>query len=1142
MPITKQPTPFTIKTTPGMNNKTEELELNGKWVRNALNCRYEDEPGAVTKRDPVSFFNTTPLTGDGGILGLYRYYGNSAIRTLAAHDDKIYVGDDTSGTFSEILSLSTAGNRVRWVTYQDLAIGFTRQEVPFVYDGSTDNVTWQLGACKATIGGGTGITATGISYKITYDADAYIPDTVSNTITSVTNESIELTNIPLGPPGITNRKVFRRDSLSGGAWRLLTTITDPAQQTYTDTTATVAGGAVISGATDPMPIGDIPIITRERLFFAGDPAQPNRIYFSNPFLPHYIQSVTNLDYLDVAKDDGDEITGLAIQLGTLQCFKRNTIRKVYVSSARSGANPDTWFAEDPISFVGSPAKDSIVQTPFGIIFLGWDRWYRYDGNQAEPFIDEFNTRLILPANYNDVVAHYTQGVLYASYTALETASQISDRVMVYNFVRNRFSIDTLNVSAFSSHEGDDESGELFYGSSAEGTVLKAEESDQIFRLSTKTQALAGTQDNTFVGGTEASPYIEIGSTTAALAIPDDVCIFWDSPDSDPGPGWDEITSTYAGRFIKFDSTFGTLDAGSGHTHNISGTTGNNSSPNTPKGDNTDGTMSTGLHSHSYSGATDSGVAEPRHTVLRIFKKNSSTTETEFPNGAVVMFDQAATPVGFSAITFAVGHYIKVDTPFTPFEEIFPTHSHTFTIRTSTYSNTVAGWNGGNHTQQHAHNIVGTTTAESLDSWELDYVSYKFLKKTGEADTWDGVANKVFTLFASNSAPTNGWSEDTSHSGRFLKIGTGAPVTGAAANASHTHTYPGGTSTTKVTGASDGGNGATTNNNPLDHTHSYPGGTSSSGDAADPPSVTFRLISKILGQMRDYNTAITSSETEGVWESPAAQLNAQTLKIIEWNSIEEGSDLVEVFTRTGSTMAGVEDATSCTADNSTETFTAGSHGMVDNDRVRIGGTAVPTGINGNLVYHVVNSTAGTFQVSLTQGGAVVDFSDNGTAVTFKQWDLNVDNTVVSSSAGAWLQYLFAFTATDTTVSNPRIFSTDLYLLRIFYERAGTVAEDSVDFVYDTGFINFDRPFEDKIYNKVNIWHEGEGSYTFTWETEFATDNMNVDMDVSPTMKRWDSFFQDNAFGRRFRATISKSDLAPLTVKEISGLYIAEPNII
>jgi hypothetical protein len=55
-------------------------------------------------------------------------------------------------------------------------------------------------------------------------------------------------------------------------------------------------------------------------------------------------------------------------------------------------------------------------------------------------------------------------------------------------------------------------------------------------------------------------------------------------------------------------------------------------------------------------------------------------------------------------------------------------------------------------------------------------------------------------------------------------------------------------------------------------------------------------------------------------------------------------------------------------------------------------------------------------------------------------------------------------------------------------------------------------------------------------------MNIDMDVAPTMKRWDSFFQDDAMGRRFRAKVTKNDLLPLVLKEMSGLYVSEPNII
>ena len=50
-----------IKDLPGMNNKLEELERQGKFVELAQNCRFEEAPGAVVKRPPVSFFNTSTI-------------------------------------------------------------------------------------------------------------------------------------------------------------------------------------------------------------------------------------------------------------------------------------------------------------------------------------------------------------------------------------------------------------------------------------------------------------------------------------------------------------------------------------------------------------------------------------------------------------------------------------------------------------------------------------------------------------------------------------------------------------------------------------------------------------------------------------------------------------------------------------------------------------------------------------------------------------------------------------------------------------------------------------------------------------------------------------------------------------------------
>lgn len=72
----------------------------------------------------------------------------------------------------------------------------------------------------------------------------------------------------------------------------------------------------------------------------------------------------------------------------------------------------------------------------------------------------------------------------------------------------------------------------------------------------------------------------------------------------------------------------------------------------------------------------------------------------------------------------------------------------------------------------------------------------------------------------------------------------------------------------------------------------------------------------------------------------------------------------------------------TADNSTETFTSNSHGLVTGDRVAFYNTggALPSGLSENVEYFVMNSSTNTFQVSLTYGGAVLSISTDGTGTS------------------------------------------------------------------------------------------------------------------------------------------------------------------
>jgi hypothetical protein len=69
---------------------------------------------------------------------------------------------------------------------------------------------------------------------------------------------------------------------------------------------------------------------------------------------------------------------------------------------------------------------------------------------------------------------------------------------------------------------------------------------------------------------------------------------------------------------------------------------------------------------------------------------------------------------------------------------------------------------------------------------------------------------------------------------------------------------------------------------------------------------------------------------------------------------------------------------CTFTNATERINKVGHGLSNGNKVMFGnsGGALPSGLVNYIVYYVVNKNNDDFQVSLTEGGAAVTFSDDG----------------------------------------------------------------------------------------------------------------------------------------------------------------------
>ena len=98
--------------------------------------------------------------------------------------------------------------------------------------------------------------------------------------------------------------------------------------------------------------------------------EPSRLYFSNVLDE---TTWTSTDFIDIAKDDGTEITGLVVLLDTLYIFKDNSIFRL------SGTNRDDFTLARMVTAIGCVSGHSIQVINNKIIFNSQDGIYIYDG-------------------------------------------------------------------------------------------------------------------------------------------------------------------------------------------------------------------------------------------------------------------------------------------------------------------------------------------------------------------------------------------------------------------------------------------------------------------------------------------------------------------------------------------------------------------------------------------------------------------------------------------------------------------------------------------------------------------------------------------------------------------------------------------
>jgi hypothetical protein len=317
----------------GKNNKYEPYIIADNESPDCLNA-YSDDLGGVQSRYGSSKFNTVAV-GSFANHGLYTVRRDDGNQTMVGWwNGSMYTLEGVATTFTTVpsaQSVYTAGRYVCQVVYQNLA---------FYGNGVGENYKWngtdftrmgipQPNSTPAVSGTSAGTLTGSYQYKVSYVNSYVVEGDVSSNTTTITYVSQigGLTNIPVAPTsyGVSARKIYRKDVVTGTTFLLLTTINDNTTTTYADNTPNAGLGAAAPLDQGQPPKFEFAVTHKERIFFKA--VDDQFIYYSdlgNPFV------VKVLSFQKFGDGDGELVRGLGVQGDALSVYKDVTPWNLYM--------------------------------------------------------------------------------------------------------------------------------------------------------------------------------------------------------------------------------------------------------------------------------------------------------------------------------------------------------------------------------------------------------------------------------------------------------------------------------------------------------------------------------------------------------------------------------------------------------------------------------------------------------------------------------------------------------------------------------------------------------------------------------------------------------------------------------------------
>jgi|GEM_PF-4303335 len=477
----------------GLNTRDFDTIIQANELSDVMNFKY-DKRGSLTMRGGFTKLNNIEY-GSSQCYSVGGYYKTGATR------EEIVVSGTTIGkrleggvTIADIGTGYTAGTY--WDIHQfmdHLFMGDGGTNTFQVYDGSD---IWDIGyiipasGVTATEGAAGVLENKEYQYHVTY----YYADGESNSnatptaITPAANKKIELTNIPTGNSRVTQRKLYRTEG-DGTTFKLLTTIEDNTTTSYSDNTPDSGLGADIDTDNTYSNLQNCKfnINHKSRMWYAGDPNNPSTLYYSKALHP---ESNPSTYTWAIGSQDGDVITGLAVNLGALIIFKKYSTW-VITGDLPTGASADM-VLEQVNPSIGCVGFKTIDHAGNDLLFMtpsnGVQRLHRIilaetesmDAEalsyKIEPTIDALNNDMLYKAHAAVWNNKYYLFVPHDTATECDRCLVLDLRDMnaEYENTIRWTQYDNMNFSC--SHVMRDSEGEsLHIGSTTEGYIYNGED-------------------------------------------------------------------------------------------------------------------------------------------------------------------------------------------------------------------------------------------------------------------------------------------------------------------------------------------------------------------------------------------------------------------------------------------------------------------------------------------------------------------------------------------------------------------------------------------------------------------------------------------------------------------------------------------